>query len=373
MYINIEERHGGLSQSTDYHFIIEENKLVHISRYAVSSEKRPRAVKYTLDLNKVKGSTVVKISVTNSGIICSAFVFPAEELALNWQERHEEVKPLLIINEFKLTYLKPHEITFLQDEWKRYYVPMINELKEFFKASDVYVGTTILIKCQVESGVNYPLSYLIPYSEVARRKSLEGLTKEIHQIWVVSRILKYLTKLGVLRSEDLLTFKQSPYYALASFHHGGRAYSIWYEFDMNPPSMCEGMLWCEEPSEAIKKFYERTREILRKRRLKRLPLRPDIAIIEGGSSCNELKKGFRVKAIIECKNQDYNYWAKDIDYQIIPYKEIFKPDVMVLASLKKIPNYVKKHLNRYGIIVVDGVFPGGNGEKELVEVITKSL
>jgi hypothetical protein len=53
------------------------------------------------------------------------------------------------------------------------------------------------------------------------------------------------------------------------------------------------------------------------------------------------------------------YWAKGMDTQVIPYKEVFQPDIMVLASLKKIPEHVKEYLSKYGIVVVDEVYPRG--------------
>ena len=227
---------------------------------------------------------------------------------------------------------------------------------------------TRLIARQINSQANYPLSFLIPYSENARRKSLEALTKEIHQLWVVARILMELNRLGKLEKVDL-DFEQSSYHAIALFNCRDGPCSLWYEFDMYPPTMCRGMLWYKEASDELKNFYKHVEDILRRRRLRRAPLRPDIAIIHGGAKCDELTQGFKVKIIIECKNWEYGYWAKDIDNQIIPYKEIFQPDIMVLASLKKVPQYAKNMLSKYGIAVIDEVYPRGKGLEELLQII----
>ena len=74
--------------------------------------------------------------------------------------------------------------------------------------SAVYISLPQLIQCQIESNASYPLSYLIPYSsnnksnknKEPRETSLEGLTREMHQIWVASRIIEELDKINALKS-----------------------------------------------------------------------------------------------------------------------------------------------------------------------------
>jgi len=301
-------------------------------------------------------------------------VYPAEDLALEYSQRRREKVPLSFLNGFDLAHLTYNEKKFLQTDWRQYYIPMIEELHRLFETlrnlsqESSYVILTRLIECQIKSQANYPLSFLIPYSEVARRKSLEGLVKEIHQLWITASILAELYKAGRLRSINL-NFKQSSYYAIASFDCRDGLCSLWYEFDMNPFTMCEGMLWYRGASDTLKHFYQRVESVLRKRGLRRTPLRPDIVILQRGTNCNDLIEGFRVKMIIECKNWDYVYWAKDISTQVIPYKEIFQPDIMVLASLKKIPEHVEGYLSRYKIAVIDEVYPGGKGIDELLRLV----
>ena len=129
-----------------------------------------------------------------------------------------------------------------------------------------------------------------------------------------------------------------------------------------------GLAWYKYP-DTLKEFHNRAANIIESKELQKAPLRPDIVILQGGSNFEELLKGFYVKMIIECKNWDFSYWSKDIDLQIIPYKEIFQPDNMVLVSLKKVPEYVKTKLNGEGIIIVDEVYPNGRGETELLKLV----
>jgi len=218
--------------------------------------------------------------------------------------------------------------------------------------------------------IGYPLSFLIPYSYDARARSLEALTKEIHQLWVAMRLVAELAREGCLESV-ILSFGQGSYYPVALFNCRGKAYSLWYEFDMNPHTMCRGMLWSRGASPELREFYSRAVAVLRGKGLGRAPLRPDIAILQGGVSCDDLAKGFRVKAIIECKNSEYGYWSREVYVQVMPYKEIFKPSATVIVSLKEVPPHVKAQLNRQGITVIDKVYPRGEGERELSELIER--
>ena len=375
MKVTIRESHRGLSRSSEYHFVLEDSKLIYISRYAVSKRKIFKdTVEYVIDLSKLRGKEVVEVVSSNSGIFCWLNMYPAEDLALEFNRRRVVRKPLSFINNYELAHLTYRERMFLQGDWEKHYIPMIKSLQSLItKLKSLnqqfpYVALTNLIQCQIESGANYPLSFLIPYSENARRKSLEALTKEIHQLWIIARMLVELAEYNRLKSLNL-SFTQSSYSAIATFRCKDSDCSIWYEFDMNPHTMCEGMLWYNRSSEALRKFYSHVETVLRRRRLGRAPLRPDIVILEGGASCSDLVKGFRIRMIVECKNWDYTYWAKDVENQIIPYKEIFQPDMTVLASLKKVPEHVKEYLNRYGIIVVDEVYPGERGINDLLSLV----
>ena len=130
----------------------------------------------------------------------------------------------------------------------------------------------------------------------------------------------------------------------------------------------------------LREFYERAmrygyKELLRAKRKNKVPLRPDLIILCNINSCEDLKNATEIKfkAIIELKNLDIQCWLNNIDDQIIPYKQIFQPDIEVVASLKKVPDNIKAKLSKHGIIVIDEVYPGGKGEKELLQIIKTLL
>jgi len=400
-YVRVVEFHSGLSHSSNYHFVVDDGRLIHISRYAISYEKVEDMVKYTVDLSRLSGKTIIEIVATNSGIICEASVFPAEDLQLEYSSRRVGYLPLSHLNNLEFAHLTPEERRFLQGDWAQYYTPIIEQLHEVFNIIKSWSGrlflATPLVDCQVESGASYPLSFLIPYSVKARRKSLEGLTRALHQLWVAMRIIMELEQLKKLRGLNP-DFRQSSSRAIAEFECSCGLCSLWYEFDLNPHTMCEGMLgrlgW--KIPNALREVYERLSRVLEGKTggrvktslfkklyeaviervglpkgIERIPLRPDIVVLCGVNSCEEFSKvdRLRVRAVIECKNQDPQHWLRDVESQVILYREALQPDTMIVASLKRIPESIKARLHTIGITVIDEVYPRGRGEKELLELI----
>jgi len=87
----------------------------------------------------------------------------------------------------------------------------------------------------------------------------------------------------------------------------------------------------------------------------RTPIRPDIVVAKGEfKTAKELEK---IGLIIECKNEDFHSWERDIYEQIIPYFRKYRPHKMILASMKSVPENVKQKLKEIGIIVVDELSP----------------
>jgi len=445
--VKVIEYKRGLTRSTSYHFVIngnkDSNKLFHISKYVTSIQNKRDYVEYEVNLDMLSGKKIIEIPVSNSGIICVAWEYPAADLAS--QSRKETVKPLSRLNNLDFEYLTGEEKEFLHGDWQQYYIPMINQIRDFLdsiknnrlnllkgNALNVDVSMPQLVQCQINSGANYPLSYLIPYSADTRKNSLEELTKEIHQIWVASRIIKKLDEINALRGFSplkSLDFKQSPSYPIATFNCSCGTCSLWYEFDLNVHTMCSGMFmdalevmptsninipppksstYGNNPLKYIREYMKRTyskiyeasvinlnklpigirkiyeramkikgfEDIVKASHRNRVPLRPDLVILCNINSCEDIKNAsdIKFKAIIELKNLDIQYWINDIYNQIIPYKQIFQPDIEIVASLKKvqnsIPNNIKAELDKHGIIVIDEVYPGGKGEKELIQIIT---
>lgn len=84
---------------------------------------------------------------------------------------------------------------------------------------------------------------------------------------------------------------------------------------------------------------------------KRVPIRPDILVCKGNfRDAGSLQK---VDLIIECKNEDFQIWQTELETQVIPYFERYKPANMILASMKPMPSLSKQMLENVGIKAVD--------------------
>jgi len=64
-----------------------------------------------------------------------------------------------------------------------------------------------------------------------------------------------------------------------------------------------------------------------------------MVVLCGDSSCEEFSKveRFKVRAVIECKNLDPQCWLGDLEGQVILYKQALHLDIMLVASLKRVP------------------------------------
>jgi len=83
-----------------------------------------------------------------------------------------------------------------------------------------------------------------------------------------------------------------------------------------------------------------------------------------------------VNILVECKNRPLDYWWNEgtvIEEQLIPYKAIFKPKSVVLASLHSLPNYARQRLDQHGFDVVDNLYPNSEGVKELAAILKRCL
>ena len=61
--------------------------------------------------------------------------------------------------------------------------------------------------------------------------------------------------------------------------------------------------------------------------------------------------------------------GKVIDDELKPYKQLFKPMLFILASLKPIPGWAKKIIENEGINVVDKLYIGGEGIGKFIKIL----
>jgi hypothetical protein len=340
------ERWRGLRDGR-YYYVLDSGHCNPIAKYATKSvRKYEDEICYYVEESKIANKTILEIS-------------PATGVEL--------------VNKcVDLPHLTQIERRFLK-EWHEYYIPMLKFIKDT-TAKGIRVSG--VLEPHLEHLPKYPLSFFISYSSDERLKSFEALTREVHEVWTALRILKEFVK-----EIGFVWFQQSSAKPVARIGN----YSLWYEFDFTPHTMCGGFIQyycgsfnverCREPlPQWLLQIWSRAQAILGKSPRELQGLRPDIVFTQAGS-CRDLFKSstLLIKLIIECKNFDYEYWAEDVEEQIIAYKKIFQPEYMVVASLKPVPQDVKNELRSLGIEVIDHVYPGGAGEKQLIEYVKQAL
>jgi hypothetical protein len=347
LHENHEALHGG-----KYYFIIENNRLIHISHYALKKKMRKRLnlCCYYVDFNRIKNKKIMEvISYSKNGLSNNVYIFSAEDL-LN-KEINKKEEPITIINNYEIVHLRRKEKKFL-DEWNNYYRPMLNYIRNENKWK---IEVADLIKIHINNDLKYPISFLIPYNKNIRTTSLNVITKLIHQIWIITKILKELSVEDPL--ENLLHLKQGSSIPVAIIGN----YAMWYEFNLGFNKLSDIPL-------ELKNIIDKAVELKEKGLTKCLRLRPDV-VFTYAKNYEEFIQNPIVKLVIECKNSDYRLWEKDAEIQVKSYAKIFTPEHILITSLKSVPNYVKKRLLNQGIEIIDNVYPGGYGEKELIDYI----
>jgi hypothetical protein len=252
----------------------------------------------------------------------------------------------------------------IEEEWRKYYIPML----EFIKNTAVKgIGASDMLESLLKN----------PPPNPPPLKLFKVAAREIYEIYIALIILKEFVK-----DMDFVDFRQSSVLPVANTGN----HSLWHQFDFTPHTMCRGILlnYCgsfdvskckQRLPQWLLQIYSRTQIVLGKSPNQLQGLRPDIMFTQAVDSCHDLFKNstIEIKLIIECKNFDYKYWAKDVRGQIKPYKEIFQPKHMIVASLKPVPQDVKNELKSRGIEVIDNVYPGGDGEEQLVKYVKQVL
>lgn len=385
MMVRVLETHSGFRAGT-YYYVIDGKSLRSISLYASSVTQHDDFIEYEIDQDNLEGKEIVIVSSSTSASTCELVVADADALArgsLIPGNKGVRAEGYSYLNDLDFTFLTDAEKKFVKGEWKEYYVPIIKELKVFLY--DVYpqlleyhnpnaeilrtislmsrmpisqiTNISPLLQCQIkDANTLYPLSYLIPYSDKARQKSLESLTKEMFKLWVLIKIIEEFKD-----SLDYVNLKINQMTPVAVI---SKKYSVWYDLDLRPTEICGGKL-TRVDSPTIKEYFALFEEYRGKKRNVRAPLKPDITIMEDITSCEDImRKGLKVRMVIETKNNDIKYWEKEVTALAEPYTETIRSQDIVVVSMRPIKKEVE-----LPVTVIDEVYPNGEGEKKFIEFL----
>ncbi len=100
----------------------------------------------------------------------------------------------------------------------------------------------------------------------------------------------------------------------------------------------------------------------------RLPVRPDIVGARGSYRYVRelLNAGREIDLMVECKEDPFANWRRDLEGQIVPYLNLFKPRSFLLVSMKPIPTDGVNFMEDLRIKVVDGLNFKNEERRELL-------
>ena len=276
-----------------------------------------------------------------------------------------------------LKYFTPHII---QDEE---YNMIMNLLEEAKKVKDVIPDGIKKIEYPEATSdiLNSPLNYLariIHLTRMGKRKSFTEIGKYLHQLFTLFKIIKILggeilneqiwikQRIGC-RDENIDTMMPVNWgKPQIKFRWQGEIYSVYYEFSVPFPIEKEKKLSQVKERMTLGELIS----FLRKKSTRRF----DIVIQKGDINTmfaekpkygdwekfetpfdipvyyfNKMKQ---IDILIECKEEKFDKWKNDIENQIIPYYEIYKPRKMILISRFSIPSNIISYVEDKGINVI---------------------
>jgi hypothetical protein len=77
--------------------------------------------------------------------------------------------------------------------------------------------------------------------------------------------------------------------------------------------------------------------------------------------------------LIECKEDPFDRWKGEIESQIFQYVRNFKPKLLIVASLKTVPESIKSYLQSQGIKIVDDLRPNSKSISVICDLIRGEL
>lgn len=350
--IKIRDEPKARTRRKTFHYIREGTILRHISKYAETrireGDEKAFTITYDVPEGKLKGKQIHAFSFTNSGGF-GVWKCPAELVEEEWKKSESVSEEELHMLRFEI---ESDDVRGLLLEEERFYAPMINEINEFKARIGMdYILASDRVSDYFKDVKHGEASCLCNYPERSRQKSLEQTFKFLHQWWALKLIHEAL---GAVKIERGWSVTQGEPYPVSIFvDKQGNSYTCWFEPQLigRAPQNYMGPLTPAFEGRVVWK-------------------RPDLLISKGKYSSIAEPNKFDI--LIECKNLSFDKWWMNgavIEEQLLPYKTLFNPKALVVASLKPIPGQMKRELGNQGFPSVDEVYPKGKGIHELTNIL----
>jgi len=359
--VKIAEKVGRGTHGGSYVYVVEGCELIHINECAIRKlpGKYEDGVIYEVPKNKLLGKTIYCFDYSRSGraILIKCKIEDFEDGCPKRYEYFESLeKRIHEIRHLKFR-VKDPALRNLLTQFDQLFIPIIQDIKDYEKLKNFkisFMGHQARLENAFRNPEVYYFTFMSLPKDRSRIKSLKVTRRWLYQLWVLKLICDALDAYKFKGHE----YDGKPYWRIeqgSDFSTGIAEtpfgdITFWLEFQPNKGAHMIGM------------FAER-----------HIPIRPDIVVVKGYF---ERTAGFvnskkPIDLIIECKEDPFDTWRKDINNQILPYKETFKPNNFLIASLDSVPNTTKRNLESKGIEIADNLKPSSESIKTLFSTIRR--
>jgi hypothetical protein len=356
----VREEVGRGTRGGPYVYVLEGRNLVHISNYAIreftNKTNKYRYIHYEVPVSSVTGKTIYCFDFSRGGgrILRKCRI---EDFENGYPKRYEYCE-LNEIRDLRFQ-IKDPELLSLLMQFSQIFVPMINDIKEYEVRKNFeiwFFRNPVRLHTAFTNPDVYYFEFMSLPSDRSRINSLKVTRRWIYQIWVLKLICETLQvsrfKVHEHEGRSYWQIKQGSEFNTAVGETQSGDLTFWIEFQPSKYAHMAGM------------FVG-----------KRVPIRPDIVVAKGCFKWTEEFANSKkpIDLIVECKEDPFTEWCNDIQSQIIPYKEFFKPNNFLIASLEHVPESTKEILEGKGISVVDNLRPKSNSIEIFSELIRKAI
>ena len=353
MIVKITDEPKARTRRKTLNYMREGNILRHISKYAVNETKtgdeKAGKITYDVPMERIQGKEAYKFSFTNSGGFTIEKFYSSE--FLKEKERTKEYVSIEELQSLEFE-MENNDVEKLVKEIRVFYKPMINEINTFKEKIGMdYIRTSNRLGNYLKD-VKYGLaSNLCNWPEKARVRSLKQTSGLLHKLWALKVIHEALQAVKIESGWHTEQGSKSP---ASIFIDNQRNYwSCWFEPQIvkKAPPNYEGPF---APFLGEKTVWKR----------------PDLLISKG--KYNSFEDAPKFDFLIKCKNSAFDNWwdgGKIIKKVLLPYKTLFNPEKLILASFESIPDLEKDRLEKEDFLVVDELYPEGKGVPEFKRLI----
>jgi len=338
-----------------YIYVVEGDELVHISEYTKGSRSEYEVI-YEIPKNKLAGKILYCFDFSRGG---GAFLtkcriedfedgYPKSGDIGLLSERINELRGL----KFRV---KDPELKSLLTQFAQLFAPTLQEIKEYENTQNFeisFMGHESRLEDVFKNPDLYYFTFMCLPEDKSRIKSMKVTRRWLYQIWVLKLLCEAL-KVSKFKAHE---YEGKPYWWI---EQGSDVSTCVAETPLG-----EVTFWLEfQPSKGA--------HMIGMFAGKRIPIRPDIVVVRGHF---ERTKDFidsknPIDLIIECKEDPFDKWENEVNSQILPYQETFKPKNFLIASLESVPETTKRDLESRGIKIIDNLKPKSESIETLYNTI----